>query len=97
METATYNQVQELLKKLSETKLQVAYRLLADLITSDTESLSFQEKYMTLPLNEKRRIMAQQAKQMAKHYQKRTDERQLWQEGDFFEEYSARGNMDSQS
>lgn len=96
METVSYSQVKALLKQLPETKLQTAYRLLADLIAGDTEPSSFQQKYMSLPLNERRRIMAQQAEQMKTHYQESTGERQLWQEGDFLENYSARGDMDSQ-
>jgi|GEM_PF-781875 hypothetical protein len=87
METVGYSQVQALLKQLPEKKLQTAYKLLADLIASDTELLPFQQEYMSLPLNERRRIMTQQAEQMNTHYQKNTGERQLWQEGDFLQAY----------
>jgi hypothetical protein len=97
METVTYNQVQALLRQLPETKLQTAYRLLADLINSDRESLPFQQQYMSLPLDERHRIMAQQAEQIKTYYQKYADERRLWQGGDFIEEYSAGGDMDSLS
>lgn len=88
METVSYNQVQALLRQLPETKLQTAYRLLADLINSDSESLPFQQQYMTLSLDERHRIMARQAEQMKTYYQKYANERRLWQEGDFIEEYS---------
>ena len=74
METISYTQVQALLKQVPQAKLQTAYRLLADLITGDTETLSFQEEYMSFSLNERCRIMAQQAEQMVAHYQKRTGE-----------------------
>ncbi len=89
METVSYNQVQALLRQIPETKLQTAYRLLADLINSDSESLPFQQQYMTLPLDERHRIMTQQAEQMKMYYQKHENERRLWQEGDFIEDYSA--------
>jgi hypothetical protein len=83
METVTYSQVQELVMRLPLKKLPAAYRLLADLSASDTDSPSLQEEFMLLPLPERRRLMAEQAKQMATHYAQTASERQAWQAGDF--------------
>ena len=69
MQTITYSQIQELVMQLPIKKLPAAYRLLADLNESDTDSPSPQEEFMLLPLAERRRLMAEQAKQMAAHYE----------------------------
>ena len=44
---------------------------------------------MNLPLNERRRIMAQQAREIIFHYEREweSEERQSWQAGDFADEY----------
>jgi hypothetical protein len=83
METVTYLQVQELVMRLPIKKLSTAYRLLVDLSASDTDSTSHQEEFMLLPLAERRRLMAEQAKRMAAHYEQTASERQAWQAGDF--------------
>ena len=84
METITYSQVQELVRRLPVKKLPIAYRLLADLSVSDTDSLSFQqEDFMLLPVAERRCLMAEQAKQMMAYYEQTASERQAWQAGDF--------------
>jgi hypothetical protein len=83
METITHSQVQALVTQLPIKKLPIAYRLLVDLSASDTDSLSRQEEFMLLPLAERRRLMAEQAKQMAAHYEQTASERQAWQAGDF--------------
>lgn len=87
METITYSQVQELVKKLPATKLPLAYDILVDLVDAKTEQKSSQFNFMLLPLNERRRILAQQANEMIEHYQQTTSERQTWQAGDFADEY----------
>ena len=83
METVTYSQVQELVMRLPVKKLFVAYRLLVDLSAGDKDSPSFQQEFMLLPLAERRRLMAEQAKQMAAHHEQTASERQAWQAGDF--------------
>ncbi len=83
MGKTTYSQVQELVTRLPIKKLSTAYRLLVDLSASDADSPSRQEEFMLLPLAERRRLMAEQAKQMAAHYEQTTSERQAWQTGDF--------------
>ena len=83
MQTITYSQVQELVMRLPIKKLSTAYRLLVDLSASDTDSPSRQEEFMLLPLTERRRLMAEQAKQMAAYYEQTASERQAWQAGDF--------------
>ena len=83
MEAITYSQVQELAMRLPIKKLPIVYRLLVDLSASDTGSPSLQEKFIQLPLAERRRLMAEQAKQMTAHYEQTASERQIWQVGDF--------------
>ena len=58
--------------------------------TSDTEkSLTLEQRreFMRLPLGERRRLMAEQAERMAKHYQshRETAVRQHWQGGEIVE------------
>ena len=83
METVTYSQIQELVMRLPVKKLSVAYRLLVDLSASDATSPSRQEEFMLLPLAERRRLMAEQAKRMVTHYEQTASERLAWQAGDF--------------
>jgi len=85
METITYAQVGELVKRLPVKKLQIAYHLLVDLSASDTDSSSVQEDFMLLPLAERLLLMKEQAKEMAAHYEERDLQRQAWQAGDFVE------------
>ena len=91
MQTITYSQVQEMVTRLPIKKLPTAYRLLVDLSAGDTDSPSRQEEFMLLPLAERRRLMSEQAKQMAAHYEQTTSERQAWQAGDFVDYWSRRG------
>jgi hypothetical protein len=69
METITYDQVQELVRRLPVKKLPILYRLLVDLNASNLDSSSLQQDFMLLPLTERRNLMAEQAKQMAAHYE----------------------------
>jgi hypothetical protein len=63
------------------------------MIKSTTEasdrSLGLQERraFMTLPLDERRRQLAEQASQMAEHYEERQEgpDREDWQGGDIVE------------
>jgi hypothetical protein len=52
-----------------------------------TSSLAERRAFMRLPLEERRRIMAQQADQIAEHYNIETEqtEREHWQGGDIVE------------
>ena len=86
METITYSEVQELVMRLPEAKLPLAYRLLAGLADSDEEALSPQRDFMILPLDERRRIMTEQAEQLLAHYEQTAVEREAWQAGDFVDE-----------
>jgi hypothetical protein len=65
--------------RLPIKKLPIAYRLLVDLSASDTDSPSRQEEFMLLPLAERRRLMAEQAKQMVAHYEQTASE-ERWDE-----------------
>ena len=87
MKTITYTQVQQLIKKLPETKLPLAYCLLLELADKEADTLSPQADFMRLSLDERRRILAQQAKQMKAHYEQTAGERTKWQAGDFIDEY----------
>ena len=57
-----------------------------DLVARDQETLS-QVDFMQLSLEERRRILAQQAEQMKSHYEQTRDERTEWQAGDFIDVY----------
>ena len=87
METITYTQVQRLIKKLPETELPLAYRLLLELADKEMDKLSPQADFMRFSLDERRRILAQQAEQKKAHYEHAADERTEWQTGDFIDEY----------
>ena len=88
METVTYSQVAQLVKGLPETKLPVAYRLLAELAhdEADADTESPQLDFLRLPAEERRRVMAQQAAAMVEHYEETAEERREWQAGDFRDE-----------
>jgi hypothetical protein len=85
METITYSQVQELIKRLPAKKLPIAYRLLVDLDKSGIDSSSLQQEFMLLSLTERRRLMTEQAQQMIAHYTETSSDRETWQAGDFVE------------
>lgn len=87
METVTRSQIRKLVERLPATKLPLAYRFLRELVDEETEELSPQARFMRLPLDERRRIMAQQAQEMVSHYKQIAEERQEWQAGDFVDEY----------
>ena len=80
MKTITYAEVQQLVTKIRETELPLAYRLLAELVG---ESQSPQAAFMRLSADERRQVLAQQAEQMKTHYEETADERTEWQSGDF--------------
>ncbi len=83
METVIYAHVQQLIKKLPETKLSLAYRLLLELVDNEVETQLLQADFMRLSLDERHRMLEQQADQMKAHYEQSADERTEWQTGDF--------------
>lgn len=85
MKTITYAEVQQLVTKIPETELPLAYRLLAELAAGETQSP--QAAFMRLSVDERRQVLAQQAEQMKTHYEETADERAEWQTGDFIDEY----------
>ncbi|OQY44261.1 MAG: hypothetical protein DRR08_32810 [Candidatus Parabeggiatoa sp. nov. 2] len=92
MEQITHYQVQELVMQLPVAKLLLAYNLLLELVDdqkSDTPS-SVQVDFMRLSLDDRKRILAQQAEQMVAHYGQTATERQEWQAGDFTNESESR-------
>lgn len=59
-----------------------------DLVAIETpQSLTEIREFLKLPIEERRRILAQQAEQMAEHYEEESArrERELWQGGDIVE------------
>lgn len=84
-EAISYSQVQEMVMKLPAIKLPVAYRLLADLQSGNTDLDSPQQDLMLLPLAERRSVMRQQAEEWVAHYRQKESERQEWQTGEFVE------------
>ena len=87
MEKITHSHVQNLIDKLPEQKLTMAYNILKDLVKKEQIELSPQMNIMLLPINERRKLLLKQAKQMSNHYKVTDDERQMWQSGDFLDEY----------
>lgn len=85
MGSITYEQVRELVGQLPVNKLPIIYRLLIKLGASNEESSSAQQDFMLLSLTERRRVMAEQVKQVAEHYEETDPVRQTWQAGDFIE------------
>jgi hypothetical protein len=53
--------------------------------TEETISLDQRRAFLKLPLAERRRILAQQADQIAEHYEVGQAEREHWQGGDIVE------------
>ena len=74
MKTVTYAQIEQLIKKLPKAKLPIAYRLLVDLVNREIDEQSPQAAFMCLSLEERRQLLAQQAKQMKGHYKQMADE-----------------------
>ena len=89
METITYTQVQQLVEKLPETKLRVAYHFLLELADKEVEPQSPQADFMRLSPEERHQLLSEQAEQMKVHYEQTADERTEWQAGDFIDEREA--------
>lgn len=83
METITYTQVQQLVEKLPETKLALAYDLLLELVEKEIVPQSPQAEFMHLSVAERRVLLSQQAERMKTHYEQTANERTEWQAGDF--------------
>ncbi len=50
-------------------------------------NIDLESDFMNLSLDERRRILAQQADLMKAHYEQSANERTEWQIGDFIDEY----------
>ena len=85
MQAITYIQVQELVTHLPSTKLPIAYELLRDLAAEKPQTTLPQIEFMLLPLNERQRLLSQQAAELVEHYKDTQEDRELWQGGDFDE------------
>ena len=81
MKTITYAKVQQLITKIPEAELPLAYCLLAELVEGETQAP--QAAFMRLSLDERRQVLAQQGEQMKIHSEETADERTEWQTGDF--------------
>lgn len=91
MEAITYDQVQQLVEKLPETKLPLVYHFLVELAGKEVEPQSPQADFMRLSPEERHQLLSQQAEQMKAYYEQSADERTEWQAGDFIDE--PRGNL----
>ena len=87
MDVVTYSQINELVMRLPAGKLSLAYNLLVDLIKKKEDEILSQSYFMNLPLEERRRIMSEQAQNMIFHYEQDTGELLEWQAGEFNDEY----------
>lgn len=83
MQTVTYGQVQDLVGRLPIQKLPIAYRFLTDLTRNEAVVSSPQNEFLALPVTERRKLLAQQAEQLMSHYEETSDERSVWEAGDF--------------
>ena len=81
MKTITYAEVQQLVTKIPEMELPLAYCFLVELVAGEPQSP--QAAFMRLSVDERRQVLAQQAEQMKTHYEETADERTEWQTGDF--------------
>ncbi len=86
MTDITRSQVQELVKKLPETKLTLAYDLLVELVENKTEPSGHLD-ISKLPIEARRRLLAEQAEALMTHYAETVSERSEWQAGDFNGDY----------
>jgi hypothetical protein len=86
MALINHSQVQELVRQLPNNKLPRAFQLLQDLASS-ANSGSDQVNFMQLPLEERRRLLAEQAREIKAEYETNAAERQSWQAGDFHDGY----------
>ena len=86
MEVITYDQVQQLVEKLPETKLPLVYHFLVELAGKEVEPQSPQADFMRLSPEERHQLLSQQAEQMKAYYEQTADERTEWQAGDFIDE-----------
>ena len=93
MEAITYTQVQQLIEKLPEAKLPLAYHLLLELVLKEIEPQSPQAEFMKLPVEEQQIRLSQQAEQMKTHYEQTADERTEWQTGEFIDECETRRDL----
>ena len=89
METITYSQVQDLVQHLPPQCLPVAYEMLRELADRD-QTLQSQIGFRSLPLVNRREILARQAEELKAHYAESADQREDWQAGDFPDEGSTR-------
>jgi hypothetical protein len=85
MNRITYTQVQELIARLPVNKLPAAYDLLSKLSDEETPAQSVQAEFLSLPLDERRRLLTQQTEEVLaqSHYQETAPEREEWQGGEF--------------
>ena len=86
MQSITQSHVQELVLRLPEAKLPRAYELLQELVEEQVP-LSEQASFLRLPLEERTRLLAEQAQQMKEHYEETAHDRQEWQSGEFQDEH----------
>jgi len=82
MGNISYVQVQELVKRLPEERLTVAYYLLLEL-TQKADTPTPQRAFLRLRPSERYEILARQAEQMKVHYEQAAEDRREWQVGDF--------------
>jgi hypothetical protein len=85
MESVSLADIQELVRHLPEEKLPHAYRLLLDLAQKQVPP-SIQREFLRLPVQERRRLLTQQAAEFAGQCEPMAAECQNWQSGDFQDE-----------
>ena len=73
---------------LIEQRAQEENRTIQDEVLALFEQAALRERqaFMRLPLTNRRRVMAEQAQQLAAHYEQTAAERELWQGGDLVDD-----------
>jgi hypothetical protein len=76
--------IPETMYALIEQRAQEENKSIQDEVLALFEQAALRERqaFMRLPLADRRRVMAEQAQKIAKHYEQTTAERELWQGGD---------------
>ncbi len=70
------------MKRQKQMQGRCPIHFLQNLVDKDRNTVS-QENFASLSIDERRRVLEQQAKQMKSHYEQTGTERTEWQAGDF--------------
>jgi len=87
MQTLTRLHVKNVINHIPESKLLIAYNFLIELTDKKVDNISENDDHENYVLKKQFALMENQAHQLFSHYQQTKHERQMWQAGDFSDEY----------